>query len=729
MTVMDEPSVLDYVKSRLFFWRKERIYIPPVDKTPTSTDDDGEKLKHSPPVELPSSLDINLETPRQPWYFIQPGSGWTVARLLFTLVLFTLGQTALEPPSRSLTTGVVLYLTAIILLLWSHHKGEWGLPEGPVYNKTSSTQSYRKIGLGLCLTVGFIAFLMFGENLFTPANVLVWALAFASFLYAFWLPVSGASWEEKIRTAWIKFKSDGIHFSTWTILVVIVFGISAYFRFYLLEQVPAEMFSDHAEKLLDVRNVLNGQTSIYFPRNTGREAFQMYLTAFMTKVFNTGLSFQSLKLGTALCGLLTLPFIYLLGKEIANRRVGLLAMFFSGVAYWPNVISRVALRFTLYPTFTAPMLYFLLRGLRRQHRNDFILSGIFLGLGLHGYSPFRFVPFVVIITVIIYLLHQKSKEGRHKAVNGLLVMALASFIIILPLLRYMISNPGNFNYRMMTRMGQVERAFTNPPLEIFLNNLAKSLTMLVWDNGQIWVHSIPFRPALGIVTAVFTVLGMVLLFNRYVKERNWLDITLLVTIPLFMMPSILSLAFPEENPSLNRTGGTLVVVFLIAGMAFDSMLTAFKSDRLSPGGKWLAWVLGFVLLSWTASQNYDLVFNQYAKQFRANAWNTSELGRVIRQFADSSGFEDSAWVIPYPHWVDTRLVGIRAGYPERDYALWPEEIIDTLDDPRSKLYLIKPEDSESIDLLKSYYPTGVLRLYESQVTGRDFYIYSVPPSD
>jgi hypothetical protein len=207
-----------------------------------------------------------------------------------------------------------------------------------------------------------------------------------------------------------------------------------------------------------------------------------------------------------------------------------------------------------------------------------------------------------------------------------------------------------------------------------------------------------------------------------------LDVTLLVSIPLLMMPSILSLAFPEENPSLNRTGGVLVVIFLISAMAFDGMLTAFKSNRLGVGGKWLAWIIGGILLTWSTGQNYDLVFNQYAQQFKNNAWNTSELGAVIRQYADSSGAEDSAWVIPYPHWVDTRLVGIRAGFPERDYALWRENIIETVNDPRPKLYLVKPEDTETIDLLQMLYPNGVLRLYESQVVGRDFYMYSVPPA-
>jgi len=80
-------------------------------------------------------------------------------------------------------------------------------------------------------------------------------------------------------------------------------------------------------------------------------------------------------------------------------------MFFAGIAYWPNVISRVALRFALYPAFFAPTLYFLIRGLKRKRWNDFLFAGIFLGLGLHGYSPFRIVPFVVILVLLIYFTH------------------------------------------------------------------------------------------------------------------------------------------------------------------------------------------------------------------------------------------------------------------------------------------------------------------------------------
>ncbi len=198
---------------------------------------------------------------------------------------------------------------------------------------------------------------------------------------------------------------------TWGVVLIVVLltGLALFFRFYRLSSVPGEMFSDHAEKLLDVSDILNGKPSIFFPRNTGREAIQFYLTAAIATWLNMGLSYISLKLGTALIGFLTLPYIYLLGKEIGGKRVALFAVSLAAIAYWPNVIARVGLRFPLYPLFAAPALYYFIRGLRRQNRNDFIWSGIAVGIGLHGYTPFRIVPFVLVILLLLYLLHRQAR--------------------------------------------------------------------------------------------------------------------------------------------------------------------------------------------------------------------------------------------------------------------------------------------------------------------------------
>ena len=90
--------------------------------------------------------------------------------------------------------------------------------------------------------------------------------------------------------AWWKKPAIHIVITPWTLVLLAVFALAIFFRFYRLNQVPGEMFSDHAEKLLDVGDLLNGQTKIFFERNTGREAFQFYLTALIIKLFHTGLT-------------------------------------------------------------------------------------------------------------------------------------------------------------------------------------------------------------------------------------------------------------------------------------------------------------------------------------------------------------------------------------------------------------------------------------------------------
>ncbi len=727
---MTEPTVLDYVKSKIFFWRGERIDIPPEDPADeefwdgSTLDVESQPAASAVPETFRGEEAVILDsTPKEPVKW------WPVARLLMPLVLAIFGQRMLEPPTCSIATGAIMYALAAAWIVWASWRGEWLLPDRVVKFRIDwQDASFKPISLLIALALGAAAFIAFGGNKFSGINLSLWILALLFFLHAFWQPkdekiILG----EHLRIAKDRFLSDGITFSPWTLLVLASFALTVFFRLYMLDQIPGEMFSDHAEKLTDVSNVLNGEYSIFFPRNTGREAFQMYLTAAMALIFDTGLSFMSFKLGTALAGVFTLPFIYLTGKEIANRRVGLLAMVFAGIAYWPNVISRVALRFTLYPFFFAPTLYFLVRGFRRRSRNDFILSGIFLGLGLHGYSPFRFVPFLVLVAFGLYLIHKQSQGARKLSVGWLVLTSFTSLMVFLPLARYWLTDPHGFSNRAMSRMTGVEQPLPGPAWEIFLQNTWNAVTMFFWDNGEIWVHSVTHRPSLDVISAVLFFIGVVLLLARYLQKRDWMDIFWLVSIPILLMPSILSLAFPAENPSLNRTGAAMVPVFLIVALSLDGFITSFKSALNRPWGNRIALGIASILILLSIGQNYDLVFRQFKTQFDLGSWNTSEMGAVIRQFADTAGDEDSAWVIPFPHWVDTRLVGINAGVGLRDYALWADQLEITLENSGVKIFLLKPEDENAVMRLRELYPNGSLVLFASEIFGKDFYIFTVPP--
>ena len=75
------------------------------------------------------------------------------------------------------------------------------------------------------------------------------------------------------------------------------------------------------------------------------------------------------------------------------------------------------------------------------------------------------------------------------------------------------------------------------------------------------------------------------------------------------------------------------------------------------------------------------------------------MGAVIKQFGLTYGSTDNAWIVPYPYWVDTRLPGVWAGIPNRDFAVWPENFNTTLDVQGPKLFIVNVQDTTSMDQL------------------------------
>jgi hypothetical protein len=713
----EEPSVLDYIKAKLSFGRiqlPEAVQNDPLEETAFSETEPEASVEFAvgeEPASAPASFRIPLRT---------------LAAFLFALF----GQIMLEPPGRNIELAVVLYILAAAWFVLAIVKNEWAIaPLRADIAEAMTTETHPRY-FWFIVPLIVAVFVLFQNHLFTPINLVLWGSVILLTLLALWIPAGQQGetpWYNRVR-AYFGSADLTIRITPWSMTLLAALLLVIFFRFYWLDRVPGEMFSDHAEKLIDVSDVLNGQAHVFFPRNTGREAIQMYLTAAVARVFDTGLSFMSLKLGTALAGLFALPYIYLLGKEIGNRWIGLLAFILAGIAYWPNVISRVGLRFPLYALFAAPLLYFLIRGLKNSRRNDFLLAGLALGVGLHGYSPMRIVPFIVLIAVGIYMLHSQSRGKRIEAWWGLIALAFVAFVVFLPLFRYMVDDPNMFGYRAFSRLGTTERSFSAPVWLIFIDNTWKSLTMFFYDNGGIWVHSIVGRPALDVITAVMFFAGTVGLIVRYIRRRHWLDLFLLLSVPLLMLPSILSLAFPEENPSLNRSSAAIVPVFIIAALGMEGLLAALARQMNSQRGKSAVVVVGLLLIMVAASANYALIFEKYNHQFMGGAWNTSQIGKTIRAFSDTIGSPDTAYVVPYPHWVDTRLVGINAGYPSKDYALWRDDIPNTQEDPRAKLFVVKPEDFETQDMLDQIYPQGVWNLKEeTRYTGKNYLLFMVPP--
>lgn len=726
---MKEPSVLDFIKAKLAPGKYPQVTLPEMDKE--TTDEQPEQL--APIEQLHSdaeSGDIVLSH-----HEIEPGGESNVTKSswpwlsLAALLLAIIAQYSLEPgPARSWIPGVVIFLIGITFAVIAGVRSEWVLPPYKEVDMVSEENTVKVYPLIAGLIVAGLSFFTFRDNQFSILNISLLAFAIALLLWAFWVP-GGRKYSLQDIYHQISRKTHlSLNIPSWWVVVMLSLILVAFFRYYRLDQVPLEMNSDHAEKILDVIRVLEGQTMIFFPTNGGREALQFYLVAALHTIFGVPLDFSALKFITISVGFLSLPFIYLLGKDLVNERVGLFAMLLAGVAYWPNVVSRAGMRLPFYILFTALIMFLLVRGIRTGKRNYFILAGLSVGLSLYGYSADRILPVLVLAAGVVFLLHRHPKQHNIQLVSSMVILFIFASVIFLPMLRYMIDDPESFLFRTLTRMGSLERELPASPVSLFFTNLRNAMFMFSWDNGEIWPVSIPHRPALDVISGAFFILGTTLMIVRYIKNRTWIDLFLLISIPILLMPSVMSLAFPAENPNLYRTGGAMIPVFIIIAISLEGLFASI-SIRIERFGHRLAWVAVIVLIGISAITSYNLVFDQYEKQYAASAWNSSEMSDVVRGFTDSVGKIENVWVMAYPHWVDTRLIGMLSGYPLRDFVLFPEQLESLPGNPEAKLFLIKPEDETSKSLLPIIYPQGWFQEYTSQSPNKNFIMFLVPQTN
>jgi hypothetical protein len=614
----------------------------------------------------------------------------------------------------------------------------------------SSQPWYRRLMLLslllLALTNAILAFLSASGNTYRWYGVLAWILAALLFLIVFWE-------RDSDRALWHKLdlSRDGWRMRWTTMAVIGLLLIGFFFRFWKLDEMPSEMTSDHIEKLLDIHDLVTGQRPIFFVRNTGREPGQFYWTLMFIRLLDLDTKFFALKLGTAVIGLITLPGIYLLGRDLFGRWVGFWAMFFTAVASWSVILSRVGLRFAFAPAATAYSLLFLLRGLRDGRRNDFLLLGVCLGIGLQGYTAFRAMPLAVIVCWgLAFVLKPSSLSIRRSSLlrNALLTVLIA-LVVFIPLGRFSLEHPEAFWQRSFSRLADPNHPALDNPLITLSKNLVNLALMFQWKGDEVWVNTLVGAPLLDPLLGGLLVLGLVTAIWHGARLRDPLPPLLLIAGAILLLPSALSLAYPMENPSAVRTGGAIPAIMVIAALPVG--LAIERGSRNGQAGWRLASARGAVKHAWPSwllvlgalglavgvtAINYRRYFVDYWKQYQNNALNTTEIASAVCGFVETGGDPANAWLIAWPYWIDTRGVGIELGDPPwNNVILTPQELDahaepqpegPALKDRRPRFYVLHPEDSQSLEQLRSLFPDGWSSLYISKQPGRSFVLYFVP---
>jgi hypothetical protein len=731
---MNEPTILDYIKSIFKSFDSFTNFVHALFEKKDTTQ--MEEFRSTPEMELaspqPAGDAVVAAIPQRGRFFQK--IPWLVLGMLFFALI---GQLQFEPPQTLYSIGIFCYLIALGLGVMAFVRRQWNFTPLPASEIRTDLFSIRTLPFVLSLLLSALTFYYMSENEFTIWNVILWILTLVTHVLAFWVSEPSDPGRPRVKfdpIGWINQQEWKITITRRGLLIFAAFALAVFFGFYKLYDLPDNMTSDHAEKLLDVYDITQGQYSIFFPRNTGREPLQFYLVAFLSQW--QGVSFLALKTSTAIMGMLTMIYIYLLGRELGGERVALLALAFAGMACWPVLIDRIGLRFAYYPPFTAATIYYFIRGLRLQRRNEFILAGIALGIGLNGYTPMRIVPIAMIVFFIVYLLHVKDAQARKQAVVWFGLMAFTAWVLMIPLIRYAVEFPDQFGERAFSRLGTIERPFPGPVWQIFLQNVWNGLRAFNWDGGDIWTFTIPGRGALDMVSAALFIIGMLALIFRYIRSRSWQDMILLLAIPLLQLPSTLSLAFPDENPALNRMSASFVPAFVMVALAVDGIMRSLSTrvesteqgeiTRTIPSRSVLAGVLALGLFFASLVNNYDLIFNKYQAQFKLSNWNTRDMGLLMKDFIDKGGSPEQAWIVPFPYWSDTRLPLFWAGPIYRgESAINVDQIPDTTSLPGAKLFIVNIEDTATLEILQDLYPQGVATIYQAEVPSKNFYVFRV----
>ena len=383
-------------------------------------------------------------------------------------------------------------------------------------------------------------------------------------------------------------------------LAAVIFAIAILARTYHITSLPPGVYPDEAVNGTDaIKAIETGHFKLFYPNNYGREGLFMNLIALGFMVF--GVNVITLKMWAVFFGILTVAGVMLLARELfGTHRAGLVAGFLYATSFWAINFNRISFRANMLPFVLVFTFYFLFKGLREnpppisQEKKftdkktgslskiknwwgvDFILAGIFFGLGLHGYIAFRIAPFILIALFLAFLVARKSFLREYwKAV---LAFFAAAFLVALPMLLTFYFHPEYFQTRSESvsvlspkvNQGHLSRALWE--------SMTKTFGMFNVKGDQNWRHNFPDQPELQSWTGIFFLIGIAILLYHFFyrlyqrirrKKRSddfVVSVLLLSWLVVMLLPGLLTY---EGLPHALRTIGALPAAILIAVFAVE----------------------------------------------------------------------------------------------------------------------------------------------------------------
>ena len=503
------------------------------------------------------------------------------------------------------------------------------------------------------------------------------------------------------------------------VLLAAILLVGAFMRLYQFNTLPFGTWYDEADNGLWALKVLNepNYRPIYI-ESTNLPAHFVFLVVLSFKLFGVT-NTLAIRAVTVAFGLATVVAAYLLGRELLNGKLALVLAFLLAVSRWDVNFSRIGLHGVTTPFFELVVLYFLLKGLRRKALQDFVWGGLFLGLGLCFYAPYRLFPGVIALFLLYQMATRRGFLREHY--RHLMVFGLAALLAVAPVVQFACQHTDTFLSRTR-RTSIFSKEINQPGWKAVDDNLRKHLLMFNYQGDPNGRHNLPGEPMLDFATSVLFLIGLGYSLYHGTKPKCFL---LIVWFAVMICGGVFSLDF--EAPQSLRAIGTLPVAYVLACVVLHQLEKGFARGWGLRGGTYFSGALVF-LMAWIGYANFHTYFYRQGRDFAVwNAFSTPETltAQAMKAAADDHDFYVTSLYHRHP--------AVRFIAPNvTSYEKWDTSDNLPIREPGERPLLILLDAQKYSDFLEAqrYYPSadfeeirppfgGPTVLYTIRLTGDD----------
>ncbi|MFP3853837.1 MAG: ArnT family glycosyltransferase [Anaerolineales bacterium] len=434
------------------------------------------------------------------------------------------------------------------------------------------------------------------------------------------------------------------------------------------------------------------------------------------KIF--GNTTAALRLPSAIAGALTVLALYGYGRRAFGRIPAVLASTMLAAFHFHIHFSRLGLNNIWDGFFFVVVAGTLWRAWVRGQPSHYIWPGVGMGLSIYFYATSRFIPILVLGWLILAAI--KDRRAVRQQAAGLLVMALASLAVALPLLAFFSHHPQEF-MAPFTRVGALTEWLANETvstgesaLSIILEQLR--LSSLAFFSVDLRTWYLPEIPMLMPLASTLFGLGCIILL------LNGLDLRYSFLI-LWLLIGIVSGAASESTPAAQHFVFIAPPVMLVIGVALAEGLrlinVAWPNRSL-----WAYGLVGILVLNIAIGDLY-FYFGEFSAHRKFGDINT-ETANVLAEYLQNQPAGADAYFLTgrmgfYSHstvpFLAPHVDGYDVSVPIGEY--------DAIEENSNLIFLVLPERVDEMEFIHSNYPGGTLQQHKGQGNQVRFFSYSL----